>query len=358
MQQISSKNSGLINLDNSDMKAAAAEIKRRIKIPDLGRKFYPGWKPGKLCLSPFRHEKNPSFSVSSDGTKFYDFGNPAYKGDVFSFYQIAKGCDAKQAFKDLVAIVDGGTVTAPVIRAPADPMLEKVEGKRQQFHPKLSKPSASVLKELSHLRTINTEALEIAVERGFLWLAVLKMHPAWVLTDGTHNSYLARRLDGQPWEHLPSKPKAWLLVGSQAGWPIGIQESEPYPAIALCEGGPDFLAAFGHACASSVEKLVAPVCISSASPQIPDAALQSFRDKRVRIFVHDDNAGYSAAKRWALELREIACKVDGYRFDGLTQADGTPVCDLNDLLRVDYDYWEQNRKVIESVMDFATEDRK
>jgi CHC2-type zinc finger protein len=348
----------VLSADNSDMKAAAAEIKRRIKIPDLGRKFYPGWKPGKSCLSPFRHEKNPSFSVSNDGTKFIDFGNQDYKGDVFSFYRMATGCDAKTAFKDLLAMAGASNIAVkPTIPTP-DPILGKVEVKRQQFRPELSKPSASALKAISDLRSINIEGLEIAVERGFLWLAVLKMHPAWVLTDGTHNSYLARRLDGQPWEHLPSKPKAWLLVGSQAGWPIGIQESEPYPAIALCEGGPDFLAAFGYACASSVEKLVAPVCISSASPQIPDAALQSFRDKRVRIFVHDDNAGYSAAKRWALQLREIARKVDGYRFDGLTQADGTPVCDLNDLLRVDYDCWEQNREVIESVMDFATEGRK
>ena len=49
----------------------------------------------------------------------------------------------------------------------------------------------------------------------------------------------------------------------------------------------------------------------------------------------------------------MASKVDGYRFDGLTQSDGKPVKDLNDLLRIDYDCWEQNQAVVESVMSFA-----
>ena len=179
---------------------------------------------------------------------------------------------------------------------------------------------------------------------------------AWVLTDQTHKTYLARRLEGEPWEHLDSKPKAWLLPGTQGGWPIGIQGSWPYPAIAITEGGPDFLSAFAHAYASGVEDRVAPVCMPGATPSIPDDALASFRGKRVRIFTHDDDAGYRAAKRWALQLRGMASKVDGYRFDGLTQSDGKPVKDLNDLLRIDYDCWEQNQAVVESVMSFARQE--
>jgi hypothetical protein len=344
---------------DADIKATADEIKRHIKIPDLGRKFYPSWKPGKCCLSPFREEKNPSFSVSNDGTKFIDFGNQGYRGDVFSFYRIATGCDAKQAFKDLLAMAGGDTaISPPIVRTP-DPMLEKAEVKRQQFHPKLSKARASVLKGLSDLRSVGIEGLEIAVERGLLWFAVLKSQPAWVITDRARRSYLVRRLDGQPWEHLPSKPKAWLLPGSQAKWPIGIQESESYPALALTEGGPDFLSAFAHAWASGVETLVAPVCMSGASAAISDEALPYFHGKRVRIFVHDDDAGYSSAARWGRQLRGIVRKLDGYRFDGLTQADGSRVADLNDLLKVDYDCWEQNQETIESVMNFAMkEDRK
>ena len=59
-------------------------------------------------------------------------------------------------------------------------------------------------------------------------------------------------------------------------WPIGLLEAESYPAIALCEGGPDFLAAFGHAWASCVEDRVAPVCMASVGNDIPADALPFF----------------------------------------------------------------------------------
>lgn len=107
-----------------------------------------------------------------------------------------------------------------------------------------------------------------------------------------------------------------------------------------------------------VEDRVAPVCMSSASVRtVSDEVLPCFEGKRVRIFVHDDDAGYKAANRWTQRLRGVSSQVDGYRFDGLIQADGTPVRDLNDLLRVDYDCWEQYRETINATMSFAMEGR-
>jgi hypothetical protein len=274
-------------------------------------------------------------------------------GDVIDLEVALGGGTVREAAKRL----GGGTSTAtPVARTP-DPMLDPVEVKRKQIHPKLSKPAASVLKTISDLRSIGLEALEIAVERGLLWVAALKGHPAWVITDQTHNSYLARRLDGEPWEHLGSKPKAWLLPGSRGNWAIGIQESGPYPAIALCEGGPDFLSAFAHAWASGVEDRVAPVCMASSSGSIADDALPYFRGKAVRVFVHDDDAGWDACSRWQKQILEVARSHSFYTFNNLVQADTKPIKDLNDLLRLDYDNWEQNREAVEAVMDFAQEDR-
>jgi hypothetical protein len=153
----------------------------------------------------------------------------------------------------------------------------------------LSKPTGEDLDAISNLRAISVKALQIAVDRVFLYMARLKGERAFVSTDKSRRNYLARRLDGRKWEHISSK--AYTLPDSQAKWPIGIQEAGPFPAIALCEGGPDFLAAFGHALASSVENLVAPVCMAAASYRIPADALPYFERKRVRIFVHDDALG-------------------------------------------------------------------
>jgi hypothetical protein len=331
----------------------AADIRQRITIADLGRKFFPGWKSGKSCRSPFREDRNPSFSVYGNGTRFKDFATDDH-GDVFDFYQLAIGCDRKQAFIELKELALGRepNVAAPIIRVPSTPKLEE---KRTLFHPELEKPTNDELDTIWRLRGIGIEGLQLAVSRGFLWMATLHGHRAYVLTDRRRNVYLTRRLDGQPWEHLETKPKAYTLPGGQANWPIGIEESASYPAIALCEGAPDFLAAFGHAWASGVENRVAPMCLAAASVKITDDALPYFKDKSVRVFVHNDSAGRGACARWQKQLLAVTDRLSYYHFDGLIQADGSSVADLNDLLRVDYDCWEANREIIESIMNFTQE---
>jgi hypothetical protein len=327
----------------------SAEIKQRITIPILAEKLFPGWKPDKSSLSPFREEKNPSFSVYENGRRWKDYTSDK-GGDVFDFYQEATGCDRKEAFKSLRKMIDGGTIgTSRIIRA----QQTLPEEKKEQFHPNLSKPTGEDLDAISNLRAISVKALQISVDRGFLYMARLKGERAFVITDKSRRNYLARRLDGRKWEHIRSK--AYTLPESQARWPIGIQAAEPFPAIALCEGGPDFLAAFGHAFASSVENLVAPVCMAAASYRIPSDALPFFKGKRVRIFVHDDRAGYDAGERWAAQLDGFASDVDGFSFSGLTDTEGSSIGDLNQLLKVDYDCWEANRQTIEGVMNFALE---
>jgi DNA primase len=147
--------------------------------------------------------------------------------------------------------------------------------------------------------------------------------------------------------------KAICLTGSQASWPIGLEDAKSYPCIALCEGEMDFLAAFGHAYASGVEDQVAPVCMSGASNRIPNGAIPLFRDKRVRIFVQADRAGEDASNRWYNQIKHVASSVDGFDFADYTmEPDETVVTDLNDLLRVSSDCWEQHREEIESVMNF------
>ena len=164
------------------------------------------------------------------------------------------GCNFHGDIVDLEQAFGGGSNSDAVARLGKIPVTYLLvptrtiaKPARKQFHPELVRPGSDDLKDISIRRSINVECLQIAVERGFLWVSQLKSHACWVLTDQARKTYLARRLDGGVWEQLDSKPKAWLLPGSSAKWPIGIEESAPYPAIALCEGGPDFLSAFAHA---------------------------------------------------------------------------------------------------------------
>ena len=82
-----------------------------------------------------------------------------------------------------------------------------------------------------------------------------------------------------------------VACGSVGGWPIGIRESQIYPAIALTEGAPDMLAAFHGVWLTGREAMIAPVTILGAGMSIAAAALSYFAGKKVRIFVHGEECG-------------------------------------------------------------------
>ena len=340
--------------DNRSKNEISVEIKARITIEILAARLFPNWNP-KEGYSPFRTDRNPgSFSIYwKNGVQKWKDHATDDGGDLFDFFRKARDCDQKTAFLELKAMLDGGSVSTAVPIAAST--ANRPEKEKRQFNPKLEKPTDEELTKIYHLRSIWTPALRIAVDRGLLWCSILKDWRAFMITDKTRRAYNARRMDGKPWDHLPSRPKAQLLYGSEGDWPIGIYEAEPFPAIALCEGAPDFLAAFGHAYGHEVEDRVAPVMMSGASVSIRAEALPLFKGKRVRIFVHDDRQGHEAAARWKQQLTKYASKVDRFAFDGLTDHEGSAITDLNQLLTIDYDSWESNKQVIEAIMDFARE---
>ena len=219
--------------------------------------------------------------------------------------------------------------------------------------PLLEKPTVAELSRLSSQRSIALEPLQIAAQRGFLWTYTDRAENvrAWLLTDSARKLAIARRLDGIPWAKINAK--SWTLPNSWGHWPIGIMEAQAYPAIGLVEGTPDFLALIAQAWTSQVQNLVAPVCMSGAAMSIPESVLPRFRSKRVRIFMHDDNPGISAANRWAEQLKSAEVQVDGYSFEGLVQINGFPVEDLNDLCRIDPESLEANAKDLAQLFNFV-----
>lgn len=190
----------------------------------------------------------------------------------------------------------------------------------------------SDLEQISLLRSIPLEGLFLASERKLLFAYE---HPfqgrCYVITDDARRNAIARILDGrrfhyrQPTEGEKEGPKAKCWLHAEAKWPIGIAQANGFPAIALCEGAPDFLAAFYLAYAGAVEQLVAPICMTGAACSIHKDALPMFRGKRVRIFGHADEAGQAATQRWAEQLRSVEAEVDGFFFFDLLKADGSPV---------------------------------
>lgn len=310
-----------------------ADAKARLNIHALWQHFgFPG-EPKASCKSPLREDQHPSFSVNADGTMWHDFAT-GEAGDAVDFLQRASGLSRKDACRKFIELA-GGHFTP----TPRTAQSKRANAKPKPVFPDFTKGAAADFTQLASLRRISREGVEWAGERGLLWFATLKDCPAWIVTDSARVNAQARRMDGQEWEHIGAK--AWTLPGSWASWPIGVTESKNFPTIALCEGGPDFLAAHflclweqaSHYAKRDVQ--CSPVMLAGASQQIHADALPLFTGKHVRIFGHDDEAGRVAVERWARQLASVGADVDAFSFAGLRQLDGKLVKDLNDSLLMD-----------------------
>lgn len=306
-----------------------ATAKARLNIHGLWRHFGFDGEPKRGCRCPFHEDRKNSFSVfiGTDGFDAWNCFAGCGGGDAVDFFQRASGLSQKDACRKFIELAGGHVTRAPRAARPKPGFPDFTTGTTDDFQ------------QLAGSRNIGREGLEFASERGLLRFATLKDCRAWIVTDSARVNAQARRMDGQQWEHIGAK--AWTLPGAWAAWPIGITEARPFPAVALCEGAPDFLAAHylalweqaSHHTKRDVQ--CAPVAMLGASQRIHPDALPMFAGKRVRIFGHDDEAGRVAVERWAAQLATVGADLDAFNFAGLQQVDGKPVKDLNDALLMD-----------------------
>ena len=325
------------------------EAKRRVTIFDLWHRFNLPGEPRKSCRCPWREDHKPSFSVNADGTLWHDFAT-GEGGDAIDFLARVCRLDRSAACRTFLEMAGGRFL------APARIVSSKSETPRPRSKPtfpEFEPGTRAELETLATLRNIGFEGLQWASERGVLRFATIQRYGvrAWIVTDSERLNAQARRCDGQSWEHLDGA-KAWTLPGSWAAWPLGIHEAADFPAIALCEGGPDFLAAHYVALweqASHHTKRnaqCAPVAMLGASQRIHADALPLFTGKRVHIFCHADEAGQKAARQWAEQLANLGVSADAFDFSGLERADGKPVSDLNDCLLANSDGFRQTERIL------------
>ncbi len=82
------------------------EAKDRLTIPTLWRIMSlpsdPPARDGVYC-SPFREERNPSFSIFANGTRFKDHAT-GESGDAITFYAMARGIENREAVKQFLTL--------------------------------------------------------------------------------------------------------------------------------------------------------------------------------------------------------------------------------------------------------------
>ena len=299
---------------------------------------------------PIHNETNGAAFVVRDG-RWRCFGKCNRSGDVIDLERALGGGTLVEAAERLRSPSAQGQTGPRIPERKTQPHVLDLTG--------IEKPSERDCEQISKLRKISMDGLMLARERNLLFCYD---HPhqgrCWLITDDARRNAIARRLDGKHFGGDGADgPKSRCWKGAEANWPIGIEQAADFPAIALCEGAPDFLTAFALAHAGAAESFVAPVCMTGAACSIHKDALPMFRGKRVRIFGHADKAGQCAIQRWAEQLEGIQAEVDGFFFEGLVKADGSPIKDLNDFLRTDHQRSGCPIEVVTGAFDFALERR-
>jgi hypothetical protein len=329
--------------DNSPLALA----KDRVTIFELGARFFPSWRPGKSCASPFREDRKPSFSIFADGREWNDFATGQH-GDAVNFLAKARGISLPEAARELIALAGTGTSTLARSRIasprpaepPARPACEETPasaGLWRALQTRIRRGCIAELDTLARLRGLPVYAgLQLASNAGLLWfvesLDGREQVTAWLLTDKSRRVAQLRRLDGKPWQGIGAKAKTLVAASGDAAWPVGSASIGSKPFVALVEGGPDLLAAWHFAWWCGRVNEIAPVGMLGAGQRIHPDALALFGGKGIWTFPHRDPAGADAAARWAGQLREAgALWVKPFDFTGHTLPDGRPVKDLNDL---------------------------
>lgn len=320
------------------MNEPLAELKARYSIPQAWRELGLAGDAAKICRSPFpsdhkNGDAHPSFSVFADGTRWKNQAN-GEGGDVFDLVMKARACDMAAA----VAWVRErlGVAREPIARAVSHPTGGTP-------WPDLRPGTADECARLAKLRHLAPEAVQFATARGFLYFGTLWHHSFWAVTDQRRKLVEFRRLDGAPWSAFGrlAERKSHCL-GSGKDWPVGTLEAAPANAVAWLEGAPDFLAFWHFAFVEGKTESVAPVAmLGAANHRLAGDALARFHGKHVVLYPHCDDAGRTAAKAWARQLRGAGAVVSAFDLAGIETDAGTVGKDLNDLTSLSADCFEK-----------------
>ena len=314
------------------------EAKKIINIFSVWELLNLPGSPGKSCKAPHREDRSPSFSIYDNGNRFKDFGT-GENGDVVVFISLVLGISESEACKELIKFAGGGNI--PPVSKTCISSNQKTEEEDQNFCEYLRLGSQYELYKLAELRGIGFHGIRLAQKRGHLRFLSNKAGTIWSLADLDGAFRQDRLLSGNPIRLKDGKRVKARTLG-KLKHPLGLTEAHPYESILLVEGGPDFLAAHYLITQTKQENLFGVIAMLGANQEFTPEQAKNLKGKRVRIFPHMDEAGMKGVQNWFSSLKSVGVHVDIYDYDEITTKDGKLITDLNDLLRVNLEDWDND----------------
>jgi hypothetical protein len=338
---------------STDVSARIREAEQVLPLPRLWKVLGLPGEPSKQCRSPFRDDNKPSFSVFGgvDGRwRWKDLGTGDY-GDAVDFLRIARGYDNRTAIAKYLEL--SGFEDPRLAVSQGHQKEEKAKPVQAEQYPDVSKLRKAIPNEL--IQAAKSRRLDVAAFRhAHDELGTLRVqdgfygHPSWVLYDASGRIAEGRRLDGKPFERAEGTFKLMTFGKSQKTWPVGLlplHGVQPSVLIALVEGMPDYFAALHFALRQGVS--IHPVAMLGRGLTISTKALQYFRNRRVRIYPHNDPDGHGekAGEFWRKQLTEAGAETDLFSFRDLRKTNGDPVKDFNELIDLKLNQTKQLTKL-------------
>jgi hypothetical protein len=201
------------------------------------------------------------------------------------------------------------------------------------------------LSKLARQLAITPDAINEAVRRGLLSFVMHRNCRCWRFGDLRNGSF--RRVDGEPF-HIKGESVKTEAETRGESWHrlIGIDDvvaNDRRDILLTPEGSKDALAAFHFADAEGTLPRVGVLAGLGTGINVLAEDVEVFLHRRVRIIADVDQAGMQTAMRISQNLLRVAADVQIFSLAGLKRDDGSPVKDLFDLTRIDYDDFEQSR---------------
>lgn len=322
------------------------EAKRRVGISTAANALGLGvLKPNGVQKSPFRPDRKPSFSVTSDQL-WHDFSS-GEGGDLVTFVQVALACTPAEAIKRVLAMagLEADELPAPKLATP--PPAKPAEPKRNALAGlTLYWPDGNDLGAIAANRQWPlTVGLEVARDRGLIWTANVSHRRetfwVWIFTDAARLTAHARRMDGGLFPGPDGAQFKSLSLRSEENHPIGLADITEHDRknVLICEGEPDALAAHFLLWFSGKAATTGVLCVPGAARPLTAPVVAAMKGRRVRIFRQADPVGkdgtrpsHRAALAWQASLSAGGVTVDTMPLEDYDGVNGKPAKDLSDVM--------------------------
>lgn len=286
------------------------QARESLTIPDAWHMLGLEGEPRASCKSPFREDRNASFTIYDEGRKWKDHGEQI-GGDVIDFIRYAiKGtwADVRSWLQERI-----GTIRAPRAATKLPP-----KPKRICYPAPLREGTGADFEALAKSRGCDLLTIRFMSLFGMIRYAQIDGHACYVVTDEAGKCAEIRRIDGTLWPSEGKPTKAYRLPGVDKSHLVGTAILKQLPAehILLVEGATDYISAWDLVIRytkdkANRERAWVPVALLGAGCKAISPECEAvLKGRHVRIVPDGDKAGEMMRDHWGALLTRAGCTVD------------------------------------------------